>query len=275
MPGAFCLPALPILRALWAAVCLAAWLMACSGLTERRPPAPLVLEELAAAAAARDVLAKFDARNPGLSAVKGLGSFSVWQANTAQRARIAWVGKRPDKLRLLLRDISGVPIATLANDGTWFYLDAHSERRFYRKAASDATLRRLLAVAISAEEIVCLLTGRIPLRPFQTALLQPDPAGVGEVLRLWDSRGRLVEKIYLDPEGQGGVRRIEMFDNGETLLYGVDFSGSLNVSGYLFPAELSVFSAAQTVFRLQIERCWVNPELTVEIFQLSQGEERP
>jgi len=113
------------------------------------------------------------------------------------------------------------------------------------------------------------------LRPFQTALLQPDPAGGGEVLRLWDSRGRLVEKIYLDPEGQGGVRRIEMFDNGETLLYGVDFSGSLNVSGYLFPAELSVFSAAQTVFRLQIERCWVNPELTVEIFQLSQGEERP
>nr|MCU0556944.1 hypothetical protein [Desulfobacterales bacterium] len=87
MPEAFCLPASPILRALWAAVCLAACLTACSGLTERRPPAPLALEERAAAAAAREVLAKFDARNPGLSAVKGLGSFSVWQANTAQRAR--------------------------------------------------------------------------------------------------------------------------------------------------------------------------------------------
>jgi hypothetical protein len=273
MPGVFFLPAWPVLRAAGAALWLVACLTACSGLMERRPPTPLTVEELAAAAAAREVLAKLDARNPGLSAVKGLGSFSVWQQNSAQRARIAWVGKRPDKLRLLLRDISGVPIATLANDGTWFYLDAHSEGRFYRKSARDDTLRRLLAVAISTEEVVLLLSGRIPLRPFQTAVLQPEPVSGAEVVRLQDSKGRLVEKIYLDPAGQGGVRRIEMFDNGDTLLYGVDFSGSLNVSGYLFPSALTVFNAAQPVFRLQIERCWVNPELTAEVFRLSPGEE--
>jgi hypothetical protein len=242
-------------------------------LTERRPPPPLTAEALAAAAAAREVLAQLDARNPGLSAVKGLGSFSVWHSDSLQRARIAWVGQRPDKLRLLLRDISGIPIATLANDGIWFYLDAHREGRFYRRSASDATLRRLLAVAISAEEIVCLLTGRIHLRPHQTAALQPEPASGAGVVGLWDARGRLVQKIYLDPAGQGRVRRIEMFDNGDALLYGVDFSGSLDVSGYLFPAALTVFSAAQPVFRLQIERCWVNPELTAEVFRLADGEE--
>ena len=268
MPGAFFLQAAPFLRGLWAAFCLTACLTACSALTGQRPPQPLTAAEQAAAAAAREVLGRLDARSPELSAVKGLGSFTLWRQNTAQRARIAWVGQRPDKLRLLLRDISGVPIATLANDGTWFFLDDHSQGRFYRKSASDATLRRLLLVSINAEEIVSLLTGRIPVRPFDTARLYADPAGGHDVLRLWDKRGRLVEKIHLDPDGQGRVRRIEMFDNGDRLLYGVTFWGSLGSPDCPLPAELTVFSAAQPVFRLQVERCWVNPELTAEIFRL-------
>lgn len=250
---------------------MVALLTACSGLTERRAPKPLTAGEIAAAAAAREILSALDAANPGLSAVKGLGSFSVWQQDTPQRARIAWIGKRPDKLRLLLRDISGVPIATLANDGTWFYLDSHSEQRFYRKRSSDATLRRLLAVAITAEEIVALLTGQVPLRPYQTAFLQPDPGTGAALVRLSDASGRMVEKIYLDSEGQGSVRRIEMFDKNDTLLYGVDFSGTLNASGYRLPGELTVFNAGKTVFRLRVERCWINPEVTVETFRLAPG----
>lgn len=273
MPGAFFLQAAPFLRRLWAVFCLTACLTACSALTGQRPPQPLTAAEQAAAAAAREVLNQLDARSPELSAVKGLGSFTLWRQSSAQRARIAWVGQRPDKLRLLLRDISGVPIATLANDGTWFFLDDHSQGRFYRKSASDANLRRLLLVAINAEEIVSLLTGRIPVRPFHTARLHADPAGGHDVVRLWDARGRLVEKIYLDPDGQGRVRRIEMFDNGDTLLYGVTFWGSLGAPDCPLPAELTVFSAAQPVFRLQVERCWANPELTDEIFRLDPGAE--
>ncbi len=273
MPIAFFLRASPFLRGLWAAFCLTACLTACSALTGQRPPQPLTAAEQAAAAAAREVLDRLDARSPELSAVKGLGSFTLWRQNTAQRARIAWVGQRPDKLRLVVRDISGVPIATLANDGTWFFLDDHSQGRFYRKSASDATLRRLLLVAINAEEIVSLLTGRIPVRPFDTARLHADPAGGLDVVRLWDKRGRLVEKIYLDPDGQGRVRRIEMFDNGDTLLYGVTFWGSLGAPDCPLPAQLTVFSAAQPVFRLQVERCWANPELTAEIFRLDPAAE--
>ena len=275
MSGTLFLLVSPVSRGLWAVVWLAVCLAACSTWTGQRPPKPLTAAEQAAAAAAREALDQLDAHNPGLLAVKGLGSFTLWRQNTVQRARVAWVGQRPDKLRLLLRDISGVPIATLANDGTWFYLDAHSEGRFYRKSASDATLRRLLLVAIDAEEIVSLLTGRIPLRPFHTARLHPDPVGGRDVLWLWDGSGRLVEKIHLDPDGQGRVRRIEMFDNGNRLLYGVDFSGRLGASDCPLPAELTVSSAAQPVFRLQIERCWANPALTAEIFRLRPGAAGP
>lgn len=261
----------PLPRAFFALLLLAAFLTACSGLTERRAAKPLTAEEVAAAAAAREILSRLSASNPGLSAVKGLGSFSVWQQNTAQRARVAWIGERPDKLRLLLRDLSGIPIATLANDGTWFYLDSHSEKRFYRQRSSNATLRRLLSVAITADEIVALLTGQIPLRPHQTAFLQREPGTGDPLVHLNDAKGRVVEKIYLDSQGQGRVRRIEMFDNGNTLLYGVDFSGSLDASGYRLPAQLTVSNAGKPVFLLRIERCWINPEVAEETFRLAPG----
>jgi hypothetical protein len=53
----------------------------------------------------------------------------------------------------------------------------------------------------------------------------------------------------------------------------VDFSGRLGASDCPLPAELTVSSAAQPVFRLQVERCWANPELTDEIFRLDPGAE--
>ena len=131
----------------------------------------------------------------------------------------------------------------------------------------EATVRRQGAVPAT----IALLTGQIPLRPHQTAFLQREPGTGDPLVHLNDAKGRVVEKIYLDSQGQGRVRRIEMFDNGNTLLYGVDFSGSLDASGYRLPAQLTVSNAGKPVFLLRIERCWINPEVAEETFRLAPG----
>ncbi|MBW2369896.1 MAG: hypothetical protein JRH15_18650, partial [Deltaproteobacteria bacterium] len=108
--------------------------------------------------AAADLYQVLIKNNRKLTTIKGVGRL-VLMDDAGQRFRAAWIGKRPNRLRMEFLGISGLPVASFSSDGEWHYLMDHTRRRFYRKRAGSSDLKRLISVPVNAGEILELMCG--------------------------------------------------------------------------------------------------------------------
>ncbi len=242
----------------------------CSSLTAGLPRESAEGPEAAAAVEAQGLLANLSRQNASLNSFKGLGKIKVWQKGRLTiDERVAWVGYERNKLSIVLM-ISGYPAVKMASDGKWFYYyEAGEGKPIYKKIpATEASLSHIISIPIQPVDILDLLAGRVPLREYNTVILQHQDAGQGYVLTLKKRWWGVAEKIYLD-ENKSRVRLIEYYSRTGSLIYRVRFEEMQMVNGYQVPARLSISNGEDTEFQLDVHKYYTDVPVTASMFVLN------
>jgi hypothetical protein len=244
-----------------------ALLSGCAGLFESLEQAPAA-DDSPSAVEARSVLDHLQKTNEGLKNFKGVGRLTIRKDGKVQMdERLAWIGSDPLKLSVVLF-ASGFPAVRMAGDGEWlYYQDSQTPEAPVKKVrASDPDFKRLLSIPILSSDILALMRGRIPIREYRSARLQPLPVGKGYVLLLMKTWG-VHQKIFLD-ETKSVVHQTEVYDSTGNLLFQANFLEMQLVDGYRVPLRLAVSNDDKAVVQLVVERYWADVPVTPSMFVL-------
>lgn len=229
---------------------------------------PVDVEREAARTEARELVRALGAKNHTLSRFKGTGRLKLWQDGKSFSTRAAWVGSYPDKLRIALINPAGRPMASLSTDGKYLYMVSHADGEFYKKPSSNPTFQRFILIPISADDLITILAGRVPLRKHQTVEITADASGRGTILTLAKKWRGVVQKIFLDADKRS-VLQIEIFRAEDELSYRTVFQGKQLVNGFELPERIIVSDDEGNRFELDIDRYWTDVSLPPSIFVLT------
>ncbi len=215
------------------------------------------------------MLANLVESRPAAASFKGEGRFRLWEKKKLKVSqRVLWIGAAPDRMRMLVRTLSGIPLMSLANDGKTMYLEFHQQRRFYMTKATDASLSRFIAIPVRVNTVWTLLAGGIPLQRYTRVVLEKDD--VGPVLALKNGWQGTVEKIYLEKDGKN-IRKIESFTVGH-LTYRIKFGPLESVGATRLPTRLDISDDSGDRLVLNMERNWVNIPTNKSLFVLKPSD---
>ena len=254
---------------LMAIAILLVFFVGCGGLSREKQP-PL---DAAARAEAQAILATLNSLNAGLNNFKGKGKITVRQKGRLQfKEKVYWVGSETSKISIVLL-IGGYPAVKMASDGKWFYYYEVGEGKpIYRKiAASDASLKRLISISIQTDDVLSLIAGRVPIREYHRAILEPQQAGPGYVLVLKKRWWGVAEKIYLD-QTKTRVQQVEFYQRSGSLIYRARFDEMQTIKEYRVPARLSITNGADADFELEVNAYWTDVAVTPSMFVLNPPE---
>ena len=221
----------------------------------------------------RNLISILEAQNNQLKNFKGIGTIKVWNHGRIQiDERVAWVGSQPLKISIAVL-ISGYPAVKISSDGEWFYyLESQGEKSYFKKIqTTNANLKRLISIPIRSDDVITLLTGKVPIREYHQAQLKEDASGDGYILILRKRWWGIIEKIYID-ESKSQVHQIEMFDRGGSLTYRASFEKIKDIQGYRVPFRLKISNDDGADCRLEIDRYWADITVTPSMFVLTPPE---
>ena len=217
------------------------------------------------------ILEVLQSKNRDIKTFKGTGRINYSVKNRgAVSANIAWVAGGENKLLIVMRGLMGQPLARIATDGEWLYFVSHADNSFYKKRSANAGMESFISIPVKSEDIILLLSGRIPVKEFDSAVLDDRNTG-NPVIVLKKRWLGVVEKIYLNESRQDAVK-VELFDSMGEIIYRASFDGEINVNEYRFPSRLFVSSERGDYFTLDLERCWTDIPVSPSIFVLNPPE---
>ena len=182
-----------------AAALIAAVLGGCA--TAPPVPPPPIAEE------ARAALARIEQHRRSLRDLRSLTDLTIRRSGRAQRLTgVLLLLAEPAALRFEALSPFGTPVLIVAGDAKSVTLWEVLDSRAYIAPASPEANRRWLGLALSVEDLVGLLSGRVrPMAdPSTVELLTPD--GIGPSLRLVGAPGE--QRIWFDPD-TGQARQME------------------------------------------------------------------
>lgn len=220
---------------------------------------------------AAQLLSRLSLQNDALTTFKGTGTVRLNTGEGSRRtARVAWIGEAPDKLRLAVLNIGGLPATTMAADGNYFFMATQAPRKFYKTRTSDPSLDRLIGIHLKTREIIQILRGRVPMREFHRAEAAVDVRTGDMVLTLSDGRGRMLERIRFSGE-LPPPKSVEMFDASGTRVYSVQFSDHRELEGFNLPFQIDIASRDDRL-ALRIHRYWPHAATPPSTFVLTESE---
>lgn len=219
----------------------------------------------------RRLLSQLTLRNAKLATFKGMGTVHLSTKEGNRRtARVAWIGEAPDKLRLSVLNIGGLPTATMAADGDYFFMASHAPKKFFKTRASNPSLNKLIGIHLKTREVIQILRGRVPIREFDYASTETD-ARTGDVILTLSSRwGRVLEKIYLSGDRET-AKTVEMFNSSGVLVYELKLSNLRELDGFRVPFRIDIASKDDHLL-LQIHRYWPHATAPPSTFMLIESE---
>ena len=248
---------------------IAFFFSACSGLAGRVSERPFDSEIPDDLLEARNLLSMLENKNCKLKTFKGIGKITFWKNDKKGIiTNAAWVGSKPDMLRIAMRNVSGQPIVTFASDGRWLYFVSHAKQRYYKKRSTKSNLKKFISIPIKAGDILSLLAGRIPVYKHEFEARRKEDAKDGYLLVLKKRWGNIIEKIYIDGN-KNNVRKVEVFDDTGSLLYSAVFERMQTINGYDVPLRLVFSGGNGNRFQLDIQRYWADISVSPSVFVLN------
>ncbi|MEH0019228.1 MAG: hypothetical protein V6Z89_06225 [Desulfobacter sp.] len=252
-------PAFFHFRAVWrfmAVFALAAGLAGCASVSPKTDP---VMDKKARRMAeqARDV-------NSEITTGKGTGQMTLTTPNRQERFKMAWAAGAPNRLRLTLL-MSGHPVETIAATGEWVTFISHTGRHKPHSAVSaDPDLEPYIDIPIRLSEMVALLLGKVPVRPFDRAWISPDDPDT--ILTAKSFSGTL-QAIRFTPQGR--VDRYRLLDTDRTLIYGVDYTAFRETNEHTIPTAITIADSHGRTLDITLSVVLPNAEVKESVFRLT------
>jgi hypothetical protein len=206
-------------------------------------------------------------KNNALMTFKGLGKINMTNRGKSLNARAAWVGSYPNQLRFEIIGIGGHPLISFSFDNDQQFFISHTDRTYYHRNKAAEDLEDLIAVSINLNDIMKLLTGRIPVYEHFGYEILDDPSGTGKVLVLEREWTGICEKLYLD-EQNSKIYKIEVFGLAGGLIYRAMFESGMKIDSTEIPSKLTLTDGNGVSVSLRIDRCLKNVPVSSSVFIL-------
>jgi hypothetical protein len=220
---------------------------------------------------AQKILLHIKGKNNTLETFKGIGNAKLTGKNGTRMYRMAYSGTKQNKLRIVVLE-AGQSVETFATDGKYFYLISHTnQHRFIKKRLSDSSLKRIISIPVKIEELIDLLSGRIPLSKYDEAILEKNNVASGYILIMRKKWRGIVEKIFLD-ESKSKISRFEIFNHVGQLSYRVLLSDVREIDGFTIPLKFKIATSGDNSFELDVDRYWANTVVSESMFELKSSD---
>ncbi|HCY85107.1 MAG TPA: hypothetical protein DHV36_08235 [Desulfobacteraceae bacterium] len=235
---------------------LAAFLCGCAGLSPATDPAA---EKKATA-----MVEAVRAFNRDISTGKGTGWLTLETLGQRQRFKIAWAAGTPNRLRLTMI-LSGLLFETIAASGEQVTFVSHTGRHdLHTTVSADPDLDTYIDVPIRLSELIAVLLGQVPVRPYDRAWIsQDDPSTVVTSRYFYEPR----QKITTDATGR--ISRYRLTDTGGDLIYSITYTAFKRTHGIDLPADLTLTDGNGRTLRLTLTTMVPNAQVKESVFRLT------
>ena len=224
------------------------------------------IPEIEMSAEAGRLFSRLTLMNAEVTSIKGIGKLYLRSGPAPGSFRFAWAAVPPDRVRIEIMDPTGRPAGTLARDGTWTYLRNLQDGRLFRRRFLDRQIRKWLGVPVETDDLIALVSGRVPLRKHDAVQVIGVAAREGPmlVLRLGQT---IVERIQMTPDGHS-VTRVEIFSTSGTPAFHIDFAEGMGTDAGRLPSWLEIVSSRGESIRIEFLRYRKNIPLDPGMFTL-------
>lgn len=207
-----------------------------------------------------------------LESFKGLGRV-VLQAGAARRTiSLAWLVQLPNKMRFEVLTPTGHSLLTVAADGRYIYFLPHAAfGRLQKHRAKNINLERIIGVPVKKDDLLALLAGSFPVRPYDSVQLSGDHRN-GYVLDLKKRWRGVVERIYFDGTIETPYK-VELLGGwNDEILCSATIRDWQQTDGFKVPREIILEDGDDLAVKVVIRRYWVETDIAAEQFVLTDGE---
>ena len=213
---------------------------------------------------AKALITRAKEMNAAVATSKGTARLTLAEGHRKQRYKMAWAAQSPRRLRLTLL-MSGHPIETIAASGDWVKFVSHTGRHKPHSAVSvDPDLEPYINIPVRLSEMISLLLGQVPVRPFDRAWTLPDQTRLVMASKQFTSH---IQEIRFDDQGR--VTRYRLLDKDNALVYGIWYNDFKPFGEHVLPGALTIADRSGRTLDLTVSTLIPNAPVKESIFRLT------
>ena len=213
---------------------------------------------------AADVAEKAGTWNQEITTSKGTGRMVLNTGLQRQQFKMAWAAQAPNRLRLTLL-LSGHPVETIAASGDWVTFISHTGKHKPHSAVSvDPDLTPYINIPVRLSEMITILLGQIPVRPFDRAWVSPDDPNKIQTSKYFSGT---IQSLVVNDAGR--VIRYRLTDTDNTLIYYVTYKKFRAKNGFIVPTALTIGDKSGRTLDITLSGMVPNVPVKESVFRLT------
>ena len=205
--------------------------------------------------------------NEHVTTSKGTGWVTLALGTKTDKFRIAWVAASPNKIRITML-MAGHPVKTVVASGKKITLISHTgEHSQYSVTTKDPSLDGYIKVPIKLSEMISILLGHLPVKPFDNAYFSPHDPSFTSISLEKNWKGT-TQTLHFDDQGK--IDRLNFTGLSGKQLYEVIIT---QYKTYYFgevPEKIEITDKNNKKLLLHITNFQPNPPIKASVFRLTE-----
>ncbi len=152
------------------------------------------------------LLSALAGRGDQINTMRSKAKVDQWTRKGRIKVRVYILATASGKLRFEAVSPFDTALVTLTSDGTQFASIDHRNNIYYSGPAKPCNIARVFGLALDPKDVGLALSGGAPVIPHQKAAVSWDKCRGTEVLRVEDTKKKLVQRIWIQREKSGAWR---------------------------------------------------------------------
>lgn len=213
---------------------------------------------------AEDIINRVQAFNAQMTTSKGTGKLTLTQGFRKEKYKIVWAAQSPNRLRMTLLML-GHPVETIASTGQWVTFVSHTGAHKPHSAVStDPDLNPYINIPLRLSELVNLLLGKVPERPFDRAWIRPENPDTVFASQSFSSKTQewLTNK-------SGITTRYRVLDENMNVIFGIWYSQFFKRDDFILPGVITIKDGDQRIMEISLKNFMPNIPIKESVFRLT------
>lgn len=213
---------------------------------------------------AEEIIHRTRAFNAQITTSKGTGELTLTQGVRREKYKIAWAAQSPNRLRMTLL-MSGHPVETIAATGQWVTFVSHTGAHAPHSAVSaDPDLNPYINIPLRLSELVSLLLGQVPERPFDRAWMRPETPDTVFASRSFSPQ------IQEWVTGKNGITtRYRVLDKKMNVIFQIWYSRFFKQDKFTIPGLITIKDGQQRGMEIALKTIIPNIPVKESVFRLT------
>jgi hypothetical protein len=202
--------------------------------------------------------------NAPITTSKGTGELTLTRGLRREKYKMAWAAQSPNRLRMTLL-MSGHPIETIAATGEWVTFVSHTGAHPPHSAVStDPDLNPYINIPLRLSELVSLLLGKVPERPFDRAWVLPETP---DSVFASQSFSPQIQQWITDENGI--TNRYRVLDKKMNVIFQIWYSRFFKQDEFTFPGLITIKDGQQMGMKISFKNIILNIPIKESVFRLT------